>query len=1131
MYRLRVKQTAEWDAIRPQYGGAGRVRPTIIAAMLAVVCLSAASIIQDPQSEIGLGLRVTFLLLCGIFVGGVAVTHFSKIVTLSSRRRELSESEAFLRKQQAALWRLTKSKYIHGGVFEEALREVTEAAAHTLEVERASVWLFSDDKSCLRCHDLFERSANRHSHGLELSAMEYPVYFDELSSERVIAANDATNDPRTNEFTRDHLVPLGITALLHAPIQSGGRMVGVMCQAHVGIAHKWSLEEQQFANSMANLVSLALEATERLQAEVALRKSEERIRSIIDTALDAIIGMDHRGYILDWNRRAETIFGWTREEAIGRELGETIIPPQYREAHRRGLQHFLRSGEGPVLNKRIEITGLRRDGMEFPIELAISPLKTATGYEFNAFVQDISERKRAEEELRSAKESAEAANRTKSQFLANMSHEIRTPMNGVLGMIELMLATTLNVKQKRFAETVRQSGQNLLRIVNEILDFAKVEAGRLALERVDFHVYETIEEVIDLVAERAQSKGLTLACEIDERVPVMLKGDPGRLRQILINLIGNAIKFTERGEVVVRVQNEGEPQDTLHSSEGVLLPSEDGTTSDTPPVPRCCLRISVTDTGIGIPTHAQANIFEPFAQGDGSTTRKYGGTGLGLAIVKQLAEMMNGTVAVKSLPGRGSTFSFTAHFELSAELALAESRRQYDLEGLRVLVVDGNPTTRSILENQLKAWRMHYGSAESGAEALSFLQYKNGRGTPYDLAIFDAQLPDMDGVALIRAIKSQADTGGLRLVMLTAVTRAEDVEVLQHVGIHAVLTKPFRQSRLYDCLATVMGGSPEEQAALCRIHPHQTEAPALSHGRILLAEDNPVNQEVALGMLQALGCHTDLASNGREVLEALKRKTYDVVLMDCQMPEMDGFEATRRIRELEQERATSEVQQSSSDLSISNLEPLRHLPIVAVTAHAITGDRERCLAAGMDDYLSKPFMQDQLQALLLRWLPSSGNDTAPKSERSTFDVRHSDPGPPPLTLDPRSSILPRDSYVEVPTIDPRAWESIRSLQRPGHPDMLCKVIGKYLTSSQQLIETMRMAVPQQDAAALHRTAHSLKSSSATLGALRLAALCKEAEAMGRANTLKGMSSLWEQLEAEYTVVHDALTAELNQVRT
>jgi PAS domain S-box-containing protein len=1174
----------------------------IIAAMLVVMCLSAASIIHGPQPEVGLALHVTFLVLCGIFVGGVAVTQISKMLTLSSRRRGLTESESFLRKQQAALWRLTKSKYIHGGVFEDAVREVTEAAAQTLEVERAGVWLFSKERLSLRCHDVFERSANRHSHGLELSAMEYPLYFDELSEERVIAVDDATHDPRTKEFTRDYLTPLGITALLHTPIQSGGRMVGIMCHAHVGIAHEWTLEEQQFANSMANLVSLALEATERLQAEVALRKSEERVRSIIDTALDAVIGMDERGHILDWNRRAETIFGWARAEAIGRELGETIIPPQYREAHRRGLQHFLRSGEGPVLNKRIEITGLRRDGMEFPIELAISPLKTATGYEFNAFVQDISERKQAEEELRSAKESAEAANRAKSQFLANMSHEIRTPMNGVLGMIDLMMATTLTSKQKRFAETVRQSGQNLLRIVNEILDFAKVEAGRLTLEQVEFDVYETIEEVIDLVAERAQSKGLTLACEIDEQVPTMLNGDPGRLRQILINLIGNAIKFTEHGEVVVRVDVEAGLQKTPQSDDGGLLPSEDEAARDPQaPIALCRLRVAVTDTGIGIPAHAQANIFEPFAQGDGSTTRKYGGTGLGLAIVKQLAEMMNGSVAVESIHGRGSTFSFTAQFHRSTESSSTESHRQYDLEGLRVLIVDTNPTTRSILENQLKAWRMHYGSAESGAEALSFLQYKTGRGTPYDLAILDAQLPDMDPVTLTRAIKAQPGAGGLRLVMLTAVTRVEDVEVLQQLGVQALLTKPFRQSRLYDCLATVMGGSPEEQAALCRIVPDQVEAPTLSHGVILLAEDNPVNQEVAVGMLAALGCHADLAANGREVLEALKRKTYDVILMDCQMPEMDGFEATRLIRE--QERSTFDVRRSNPEPRTSNLEPRTpdleppaqtHIPIVAVTAHAITGDRERCLAAGMDDYLSKPFMQDQLQTLLLRWIPK---ERGLEQEGSTFDVRRSNPEPRTPDLEPRTSNLeplqakqegstfdvrrsspeprtpdpaprtsnpeplqakqessaydvrrsesesqilnlePRTSnpspgfYTEVPTIDPRAWESIRSLQRPGHPDMLCKVIDKYLTSSRQLIETMRLAVPQHDAAALHRTAHSLKSSSATLGALRLAALCKDAEAMGRTNTLKGMPRLWEQLEAEYGAVQEALTAELNQVRT
>ncbi len=466
---------------------------TVITAIMAVVCLSVAAIIHESHSDVALGLRVTFLLLCGGLVGGLVLTHLPKGFSLSRTRKGLTESESFLRKQQAALWRLTKSKNIHGGVLEEALREATEAAAHTLEVERASVWLFNDDKSSIRCYDLFERSANRHSNGLELGSAEYPIYFQELTAERVLAAHDARHDPRTSEFASAYLTPLGIASMLDAPIQSGGRMVGVVCHEHVGSTHEWTLEEQQFANSMANLVSLALEATERLQAELALRKSEERIRSIIDTALDAVIGMDGQGLILDWKRRAETIFGWTREEAVGRELADTIIPPQYKEAHRRGLQHFLKSGEGPVLNKRIEITGLRRDGVEFPIELAVSPLKTATGYEFNAFVQDISERKQAEEELRGAKESAEAANRAKSQFLANMSHEIRTPMNGVLGMIDLMLATTLTSKQRRFAETVRQSVQNLLRIVNEILDFAKVEAGKLELDLVDFDVHETIE--------------------------------------------------------------------------------------------------------------------------------------------------------------------------------------------------------------------------------------------------------------------------------------------------------------------------------------------------------------------------------------------------------------------------------------------------------------------------------------------------------------------------------------------------------------------------------------------------------------------------------------------------------------
>ena len=1135
-----------------RWSARSRLTAILTTVLLIVLCLSVVTVIHDVASDFSLGLQITILFLCGTLIGGLVFTHLPKGAASSSHGKGVSESESFLRKQQAALWRLTKSKHIHSGVLEEALREATETAAHTLEVERASVWLFNERKSSIQCHDLFERSANRHSRGLELAADDYPTYFHELGAERVIAVTEARNDFRTVEFAPRYLRPLGIASRLDAPIQSGGRMVGIICHEHVGAVHEWTLEEQQFANSMANLVSLALEATERLQAESALRKSEERIRSIIDTALDAVIGMDEKGHILDWNRRAETVFGWTREEAIGRELGDTIIPVQYREAHRRGLQHFLKSGEGSVLNKRIEITGLRRDGFEFPIELAISPLKTASGYEFNAFVQDISERKQAEDELRGAKESAEAANRAKSQFLANMSHEIRTPMNGVLGMIDLMLATTLTSKQRRFAETVRQSGHNLLEIVNEILDFAKVEAGKLTLEQVDFDTYETIEEVIDLVAERAQAKGLTLACEIDERVPVKLNGDPGRLRQILINLLGNAIKFTEHGEVVVRVHVEAEPQNMPQPGDDRACSSEKSSDLESlspisPVASLCRLRISVADTGIGIPVHAQANIFEPFAQGDGSTTRKYGGTGLGLAIVKQLAEMMHGSVSVHSTPGHGSTFSFTVRLQMPAESSSAAGARRYDLDGLRVLIVDSNPTTRSILENQLRAWHMHYGAAESGAEALAFLQYKSTRGTPYDLVILDSQLPDMDTLTLTRAIKRCAEASGLRLVMLSAMAQTEDAEVLQQAGIQAILTKPFRQSRLYDCLATVMGGSLEEQTALRRIVPQQAEVRTVAHGRILLAEDNPVNQEVALGMLEALGCHADLASNGLEVLDALKQKTYDLILMDCQMPEMDGFEATRRIREMEQEPSMVAVRYSDSDLQPRTAKPepsSSHIPIVAVTAHAITGDRERCTTAGMDDYLSKPFVQDQLQALLLRWLPlkpegprlevrgSSVECRTSSSEPSTPDVRHSDLGPGTWNLEPRTSIPePRPSNLTTGSIDPRAWESIRSLQRPGRPDMLCKVIDKYLSSSRQLLDTMRAAVPQGDAGVLHRTAHSLKSSSATLGALRLAALCKEVEAMGRTNMLNGMPALWEKIESEYAVVQDALMDELNQVRS
>ncbi|WP_447977085.1 response regulator [Candidatus Nitrospira bockiana] len=852
---------------------------------------------------------------------------------------------------------------------------------------------------------------------------------------------------------------------------------------------RWALVHAVFILAECAALLVYWRANEAAQSDV--REREARTRLILDSALDAVVTSDGQGRITGWNPRAEVMFGRRRADAIGQPIGlvlvidgddADVLPAIPRDAR---------------VERRTEGLGRRPDGALFPVEVAMSGTIVDEAPLYAAFIQDITDRKRAEEELKRAKQAAETASRAKSQFLANMSHEIRTPMNGVLGMVDLLLATTLTAKQRRFAETVRQSGQNLLRIVNEILDFSKAEAGKLVLDQDDFDVRETIEEVIDLVAERAQGKGLTLACEIAQTVPLVLHGDAGRLRQILINLVSNAIKFTEEGEVIVRVGGEAVAPDSTVST----VSDERGGAQ------AFRLRVAVSDTGIGIAPTARPRLFEPFAQADGSTTRKYGGTGLGLAIVKQLVEMMEGTVEVESRLGQGSTFTVTACLKCPDDAAWVASPKRYELEGLRVLVVDPNPTMRSIVEHQLKAWRMHPGTAESGGDALAFLRHKASRGTGYDLVLLDAQLPDMGVVALVRAIRADRLLTGLRILVFAAVCPDEDPDALRRAGADAVLTKPFRQSRLYDCIATVMAGSREEQAA---IHDGQaTKSDLRLHpGHVLLAEDSPVNQEVAVGMLETLGCRVDVATTGREVVAALERQTYDLVLMDCQMPEMDGFEATRRIRQREAAATMG-----------------ARLPIVALTAHAVAGDRERCLAAGMDDYLSKPFTQGELRAILSRWV-AIGRTSTP-SPVPGAEIAADAPAAAAEPMETRNE--GGDDPSRPPTLDRNAWESIRALQRPGQPDLLAKVITKYLASSQELLETMRAAVGSGDAPGVHRSAHTLKSSSATLGALRLAGLCKEGEQMGRAGSLEEAHTLLMEIEAEYVRFRQLLSDELARI--
>ena len=765
----------------------------------------------------------------------------------------------------------------------------------------------------------------------------------------------------------------------------------------------------------------------RKEAENALLESEIRMRAITDSAHDAILMMNPKGKISYWNPAAERIFGYASEEAIGNDLHDLIVPDRYLEAYKKAFSLFKKNGQGNAVGKSVNMEGKRKDQTEIPVQLSLSAVQLSSGWHSVGILRDVTEQRQKEMELIQAKEEAEEATGAKSEFLANMSHEIRTPMNAIIGFSGLIQKTEMTSKQKDYVNKIELSAKSLLGIINDILDFSKIEAGKLELEMVEFRLDEVINNIVSMNAEKASQKNIELLNDIGQDVPLLLYGDPLRFGQILLNLVNNAVKFTNEGHILVKTE---------------LIKKHDSHST---------IKFSVNDTGIGLTDEQKGKLFAAFSQADSSVTRRFGGTGLGLTISKQLVEMMNGEIFVESEFGVGSTFAFIIDFKTKADIKICKAENRSMLSTMKALIVDDNDLSRQIIREQISAFGINAFAVSSGALAIAEIR-KCAGSDPFDMVFMDWRMPEMNGLEAAKIIlKDKSIKKAPKIIMLSAFGREEVFKQAEKIGVKAFLIKPVTQSLLFDTIMNVFEVSGECSLEMGAKSTRQKVFDDLHGLKVLLVEDNVLNQEVAKEILGSAGAAVDIANNGQEAVDAVNAKEYDIVFMDLQMPVMGGYEATRQIRADKKNK---------------------RLLIVAMTAHAMQGVKEECIAAGMNDYVSKPIEPEYLFSVIKKWTKRTGGSAQEK------DIEGA--------LEPEETVeLPKSGFG----VDVEAGLG----RLNGNRKLYRKLLLDFSKTYSSFPDDIRQSTAQGNLEDARRLAHTLKGVAGNISAYEIQKIAAEIE--------------------------------------